>query len=170
MSILDHFRIVKDFKPGVNFYDISTLLLNPKAFNEVIEGLAERLKSYEPDLVMGIEARGFLLAPGIAQTLGVPTAMVRKEGKLPGQAISKRYDLEYGSDTMQIQPDLVGQFKRVVIVDDLMATGGTMAAAEALVQNCGAFVVATACIIELDGLNGREKIEAPFEALVKAPG
>ncbi|MEM7679935.1 MAG: adenine phosphoribosyltransferase [Pseudomonadota bacterium] len=170
MDILSYFRVVTDFKPGVNFYDISTLMLDPAAMREVIAQLHERIEPYEPDLIMGIESRGFLLGTQLAQDLGVAYAMVRKGGKLPGETISEEYDLEYGSDTMEIQPDLVGQFSRVVIVDDLLATGGTMAAAEKLVAKAGADVVATACIIELDGLNGRDKLEAPFEALIKAPG
>lgn len=173
MDILSKFRIVQDFKQGVNFYDVSTLLLDPAAMREVIGQLHARLESYEPDLILGIDARGFLFGTQLAQDLGVAYAMARKSGKLPGKTIReefyKEYDQDQGPDTLEIQPDLVGQFNRVVIIDDLLATGGTMAAAEKLVEQVGAQVVATACVIELDGLGGRDKLTAPFEALVMAP-
>ena len=173
MDILSKFRIVQDFKPGVNFYDVSTLLLDPAAMREVIGQFHSRLEGYEPDLIVGIDARGFLFGTQLAQDLGVAYAMARKAGKLPGKTVSqefyKEYDQDKGPDVLAIQPDLVSQFKRVVIVDDLLATGGTMAAVEQLVKGVGAEVVAMACVIELEGLNGRDKLEGPLEALVRAP-
>ncbi len=169
MNILDHIRIVPDFpKDGINFYDISTLLSNAQAWQITIERLAEKVNLYQPDLLMGIEARGFLVAAPLSAHMGLGFGMVRKAGKLPGEVLSHSYDLEYGSDAIEIQPDLIPNGARVVLVDDLLATGGTMSAAEKLVRDAGANVVGNVCMIELEGLNGREKLSAPFEALVRA--
>lgn len=170
MNIRDHIRIVPDFpKAGINFYDIATLLANPEAFRATIAEMVERISPYKPDMLMGIESRGFLLAAPLALELGCGFGMVRKKGKLPGQVLSYSYDLEYGSDTVEVQPDLIPNGAKVVLVDDLMATGGTMSAAETLVQKAGGEIVANFCVIELEGLNGRGKMVAPFEALLKCP-
>ncbi len=170
MNIQDHIRIIKDFpKPGINFYDIATLLANPAAWRETIAQLKDKVESYQPDMLMGIESRGFLVAAPLALELGCGFGMVRKAGKLPGQILSYSYDLEYGSDTIEIQPDLVPPGTNVVLVDDLLATGGTMSAAESLIAEAGANVVANITIIELEGLNGAQKLTAPFESLLKYP-
>lgn len=170
MNIEDHVRIVPDFpKPGINFYDISTLLMNPAAWREAIAQLQSIVESYQPDLLMGIEARGFLIAAPLAQQMGCSFGMVRKVGKLPGETIAHEYTLEYGSDTIEVQPDLIPDGAKIVLVDDLLATGGTLSAAEALIEKTDARVVANICLIELDGLNGRDKLDAPFEALLKRP-
>ena len=167
MNIQDYIRVVPDFpKPGVNFYDIATLLGHPAAWRETIAQLQDRLESYQPDMLMGIESRGFLVAAPLAMALGCGFGMVRKAGKLPGETFSHSYDLEYGSDTIEIQPDLIAAGTKVVLVDDLLATGGTMAAAEELMHRANIIVVASAVIVELEGLGGREKLSAPFETLL----
>lgn len=168
MNIRDHIRIVPDFpKPGINFYDIATLLAHPEAWRATVAELCERISPYKPDMLMGIESRGFLVAAPLALELGCGFGMVRKKGKLPGETLSYSYDLEYGSDTIEVQPDLIRNGSKIVLVDDLLATGGTMAAAETLLQRAGGEVIAHFCIIELEGLNGRSKLKAPFEHLIK---
>ncbi len=168
MNIQDHIRIVPDFpKPGINFYDIATLLAHPGAWREAIGRLKEKTEAYEPDMLMGIESRGFLVAAPLAHEMGCGFGMIRKKGKLPGETLGLEYDLEYGSDIIEIQPDLIEEGARIMLVDDLMATGGTMQAAEALIQKAGGLVVGSVCIIELDGLGGRDKLSAPFESLIK---
>ena len=170
MNIKDHIRIVPDFPiDGINFYDIATLLANPDAWRATVAALYERITPYKPDMIMGIESRGFLVAAPLALELGCGFGMIRKKGKLPGKVLAHSYDLEYGSDTIELQPDLIKSGAKVVLVDDLLATGGTMAAAETLLTKAGAEVKANFCIIELDGLNGRDKLKAPFEALLKCP-
>lgn len=169
MDIKNHIRTIPDFpKPGILFYDISTLLANPEAWQIVIERLSKIISHYKPDVLAGIESRGFLVAAPVALKLHCGFTMIRKKGKLPGKLISYEYDLEYGSDVIEIQDDAIERGKRVVILDDLLATGGTLEASVNLFKKAGAKVVGAACIIELDFLNGREKLgETPFEALVK---
>lgn len=170
MNIQDHIRIIPDFpKSGINFYDIATLLAAPEAWAETIQQLAKKAQGYEPTVLMGIEARGFLVAAPLALKLGCGFGMIRKKGKLPGQTLSYAYALEYGQDVIEVQPDLIPDGARVILVDDLLATGGTMQAAERLVHKAGADVVAALSIIELDGLGGREKLICPFEALATCP-
>lgn len=170
MNIQDHIRIVPGFpKPGINFYDIATLLAHPKAFREAIRQMKEKIVPYNPDMLMGIESRGFLLAAPLAIELGCGFGMIRKKGKLPGQTLSHKYTLEYGADEIELQPDLIKNAKRIVLIDDLLATGGTLGAAHTLIEKAGSNVVASACVIELDGLNGRNKISSPIEALLKCP-
>ena len=167
MDIKDHIRAIPDFpKPGVLFYDISTLLAHSDAWQVAVERLSIIISRFQPDILAGIESRGFLVAAPLALKLGCGFTMVRKKGKLPGNLISCEYDLEYGSDIIEIQDDAVEKGKRVVILDDLLATGGTMGASINLFEKIGAKVVGTACIIELDFLNGRKKLKGvPFEAL-----
>ncbi len=170
MNIQDHIRTIPDFpKPGINFYDIATLLANPAAWREAITQLQRLTESYQPDLLMGIESRGFLVAAPLAYEMGCGFGMVRKHGKLPGQTLSHGYALEYGEDIIEIQPDLIPAGSKIVLVDDLLATGGTMQAAEMLLQKTGAHVVANLCIIELDGLDGRDKLTAPLESVIRCP-
>lgn len=167
MDLKDHIRSVPDFpKPGILFYDISTLLAHADAWQVLSGRMAKLISAYQPDVLAGIESRGFLVAAPLALKLGLGFVMVRKEGKLPGEKIGHTYDLEYGTDTIEIQEDAVKPGQRVVILDDLLATGGTMAAATELFQKMGADVVATACIIELTFLKGRDKLGVPFESLV----
>ena len=170
MNIEDYIRVVPDFpKKGVNFYDISTLLGHPAAWRESIARLKEQVETYQPDMVMGIESRGFLVAGPLAMALGCGFGMIRKAGKLPGEVLGYDYDLEYGSDRIEMQPDLIAAGTKVLLVDDLLATGGTMAAAETLLAQAQVLVVANAVLIELDGLNGRKKLTAPVESLIHAP-
>jgi adenine phosphoribosyltransferase len=167
MDLKEHIRSVPDFpKPGILFYDISTLLAHPLAWRHTVERLAEALRPHAPDLLIGIESRGFLVAAPLAYALGCGFAMVRKRGKLPGKTVRYTYDLEYGSDTIEIQEDAVAPGRRVVVVDDLIATGGTMQAAINLVRLQKGIVVAAACIIELRFLHGRERIDVPFTSMV----
>jgi len=168
MNLKDHIRSIPDFpKPGILFYDISTLLAHPKAWHATIEQMAEAIKKYKPDVLAGIESRGFLLAAPLALALGTGFVMLRKQGKLPGITVRHTYALEYGTDTIEIQADALGKGKRVVLVDDLLATGGTMAAAIRLLEQVGAVVPAAACIIELTFLEGRKKVSVPVEALLQ---
>jgi adenine phosphoribosyltransferase len=167
MDIKNHIRTIPDFpKPGILFYDISTLLAHSDAWQVAVGRLAKIVSRFQPDVLAGIEARGFLVAAPLALKLGCGFTMIRKKGKLPGNLISYEYDLEYGSDVIEIQDDAVEKGQRVVILDDLLATGGTMGASIKLFEKVGAEVVGTACIVELDFLNGREKLGGvPFEAL-----
>lgn len=170
MNIQDHIRIVPDFpKEGINFYDIATLLGHPPAWRETIAQLRSIAESYQPDMLMGIESRGFLVAAPLALEMGCKFGMVRKKGKLPGNVLSHQYELEYGEDEIEIQSDLIPAGAKIALIDDLLATGGTMSAAETLIQKAGAHVVANLCIIELDGLKGREKLGAPFQSLLNCP-
>lgn len=170
MNIIDHIRVVPDFpKAGIQFYDIGTLLAHPAAWKYTIEQLAEKARAYKPDFLVGLEARGFLITAPLALELGCGFSMVRKKGKLPGETLSLDYDLEYGADSIEIQAGVIPQGARVLIIDDLLATGGTMNAAEKLMTQAGAEVAGGLCIIELDGLNGRDKLSCPFEALLNCP-
>ncbi|MCC7304717.1 MAG: adenine phosphoribosyltransferase [Alphaproteobacteria bacterium] len=170
MNIRDHIRIVPGFpKPGINFYDIATLLAHPPAWRETINLLREKAAPYKPDVILGIESRGFLIAAPLALEIGKGFGMIRKKGKLPGQTLSYKYTLEYGEDEIELQPDLIKQGSKVLLVDDLLATGGTMAAAKNLVERAGSHVVGGLCVIELDGLNGRAKLGYPFDALLQCP-
>ena len=167
MDLKDHIRGIPDFpKPGILFYDISPILADAGAFREAIRQLAEVVRPYQPDLLVGIESRGFLLTAPLALELGIGFVMVRKKGKLPGATIAYEYDLEYGSDVVEIQADAIRPGQRVVVLDDLLATGGTMAAAISLLQKVGAEVLATAFMVELTGLKGAEKLGVKHHSLM----
>lgn len=167
MEIRDHIRTIEDFpKPGILFYDISTLLAHPQAWRHTVDLLAVAIRQHQPDLLVGIESRGFLVAAPLALQLGCGFIMARKQGKLPGPTISHTYELEYGTDTIEIQEDAVAAGSRVIIIDDLLATGGTTAATIALLRSVGADVRAAAFIIELNGLGGRDKLDVPLTVLV----
>ena len=167
MDLKQHIRSVPDFpKPGILFYDISTLLSHAAAWQHTVHVLADLLAPLEPDLLVGIESRGFLVAAPLALRMGKGFAMVRKRGKLPGSTIRHTYDLEYGSDTIEVQSDLIERGQKVVVLDDLLATGGTLAAAITLLRTVGAEVKAAACIIELSFLDGRKRLDVPFHSLI----
>jgi adenine phosphoribosyltransferase len=167
MDIKDHIRSIPDFpKPGILFYDISTLLAHADAWSVAMGRMAKAISRHQPDVLAGIESRGFLVAAPLALKLGLGFVMVRKRGKLPGKTIPFEYDLEYGTDTIEIQADAVEVGQRIVILDDLLATGGTMRAAAQLMRSVGAEVVGSACIIELTFLNGRANLDMPFTCLV----
>ncbi len=167
MDLKDHIRGVPDFpKPGILFYDVSTLLADADAWQVAMGRLARVVRQWQPDMLAGVESRGFLLAAPLALKLGCGFIMLRKPGKLPGQTVGHDYALEYGTDRLEIQADAVKPGQRVVIVDDLLATGGTMAAGIALLQAVGAEVPAAAALIELTFLGGRGRLGVPFESLV----
>jgi len=167
MNLKEIIRGVPDFpKRGILFYDISTLLAHAEAWQETVRRLADALIPHRPELLVGIESRGFLVAAPLATVLGCGFVMVRKRGKLPGATIPYTYDLEYGTDTLEIQADAIAEGRRVAVLDDLLATGGTLAAAIRLCRMVGGNVVAAACIIELAFLEGRTKIDVPFSSVV----
>ena len=167
MDLKEHIRGIPDFpKLGVLFYDISTLLRHADGWQVAMGRMARAVRAYQPDLLAGIESRGFLVAAPLALKLGCGFIMLRKSGKLPGETISLEYALEYGTDRIEIQADAVEPGQRIVIVDDLLATGGTMAAGIALLRNCGAVVPAAAALIELGFLKGRQRLDVPCETLV----
>ncbi len=167
MDLKDHIRGIPDFpKPGILFYDISTLLRHEDAWQVAMGRMARTVRNWQPDLVAGVESRGFLVAAPLALKLHCGFIMLRKRGKLPGETIGFDYALEYGSDRIEIQADAVKPGQRVVVVDDLLATGGTMAAGISLLRQVGAQVPGAAALIELTFLNGRGKLPVPFEALV----
>lgn len=167
MNLKDHIRHVPDFpKPGILFYDISTLLAHPAAWRATVDRLRDVVGPQKPDLLAGIESRGFLVAAPLALALGCGFIMLRKRGKLQGATVPFTYDLEYGSDTIEIQTDAVKPGQRVVLLDDLLATGGTLAAAVQLLRKVGAEVVGASTIIELTFLQGRAKLDVPFSSLI----
>ena len=167
MDLKKHIRGVADFpKPGILFYDISTLLAHGEAWQAAVRRLDESLRPHRPHLLVGIESRGFLVAAPLAYSLGCGFVMVRKKGKLPGPTIPLTYDLEYGTDTLEIQADAIRPGTRVIVLDDLLATGGTLAATIRLVRMVGGEVQAAACIIELAFLEGRKRIDVPFTSVV----
>mgnify|MGYP000083942430 FL=1 len=167
MDLKDHIRGIPDFpKPGILFYDISTLLRDADAWQVAMGRLARVVRTWQPDLVAGIESRGFLMAAPLALKLGCGFIMLRKRGKLPGQVTGLDYGLEYGTDCIEIQQDAVHRGQRVVVVDDLLATGGTLSAGIRLLRGIGAEVPGAAALIELSFLGGRSKLDVPFEALV----
>jgi adenine phosphoribosyltransferase len=167
MDLKEHIRGIPDFpKPGILFYDISTLLRHADAWQVAMGRLAKLVRAAQPDLLAGIESRGFLLAAPLALKLGCGFVMLRKRGKLPGATVGLDYGLEYGTDRIEIQADAVVPGQRVVLVDDLLATGGTMLAGIALLRQVGAQVPAAAALIELTFLGGRQRLDVPFEALL----
>ncbi len=167
MDLKTHIRAVPDFpKPGILFYDISTLLAHGEAWQATVRRLDAALRRHQPELLVGIESRGFLVSAPLAYSLGCGFVMVRKRGKLPGTTIPYTYDLEYGTDTLEIQADAIKPGQRVIVLDDLLATGGTLGAAIRLCRLVGGEVVAAACIIELAFLGGRARIDVPFASVV----
>jgi adenine phosphoribosyltransferase len=170
INLADHIREVPDFPiPGILFYDITTLIRNSEAFRETIRQLTEKVKPWgQIDLIAAPEARGFIFAAPLAAELGAGLIPIRKPGKLPYKTVSKSYDLEYGTNTIQMNIDAVKPGDRVLFVDDLLATGGTMEACRQLVVENGGHVVGAAFVIELLFLNGRKKIKMDkIEPLIK---
>ena len=152
-------RHIPDFpKPGILFYDITTLLSDREGFKQVVEVLVRPYADKPVDVVVGIESRGFILGGAVADRLGAGFSPVRKPGKLPGRTVRETYDLEYGTDSLEIHDDAVQHGQRVLIVDDVIATGGTAKASAALVRKLGGEVVGLAFLIELLALNGRSKL------------
>ena len=143
---------------GINFKDITPLLQDGEVFTSTVDNLADLYKNEKIDLVIGVDARGFILASAVAYKLGVGLAIVRKKGKLPSKTISQEYSLEYGSNTIEMHEDSIKPGQRILIVDDVLATGGTMAATCGIAKKLGAEIVGTAFLIILDFLKGEEKL------------
>jgi len=166
----DYIRRIPDYpKPGIIFYDIATLLRHPEAWAAAVEQMAAAIAPHRPALLAGIESRGFLVVAPLALKLGCGLLMVRKKGKLPGQTVRHEYALEYGTDTIEVQADAVDPGQRIVLLDDLLATGGTAAAAISLLRRLGGEVVGASFIIGLDGLGGRKRLDVPVSALLSFP-
>lgn len=167
INLKEHIRAVPDFpKEGILFYDIGTLLAYGPAWQQVTAELAKFVDEQKPDFLLAIDARGFLIGAAIAAQLGTSLVMARKKGKLPGSTVSHEYKLEYGTDTLEVSKDLMRPNAKVLIIDDLLATGGTAKAALELVKKVGAEVIAAAFIVELDFLHGRERLNLPTHSLV----
>lgn len=160
-EVKNEIRQVPNFpKKGIQFLDITTGVKNPEAFKAMIDFLYEKFKNQNIDYIAGIESRGFVFGAPLANRLNAGFIMIRKPNKLPADTISESYDLEYGTDTVEIHADAIEKGKRVVVIDDLLATGGTATAACNLVKKVGGEVVAAAFIIELTPLRGAEKIKS----------
>ncbi len=155
----DLIREVPDFpKPGINFYDITTLLKDKEGFRQTIDSLGSHYKGLAVDVVVGIEARGYFFAPAMAHALGAGFVPVRKPKKLPAAVRAVEYELEYGTDTLEIHADGIEPGQKVLIIDDVLATGGTARAVAQLVEQCGGTVAGLGFVIELTFLNGRDKL------------
>lgn len=162
-------RSVPDFpKPGILFRDITPVLADPAGFAAVVDGLAGLARAHGADRIAGIESRGFIFGAPVARALGLPFILVRKPGKLPAETDRIEYDLEYGSDALETHTDSVAPGDRVVIIDDLLATGGTATAACQLFERRGAAIASVLVVVELGALGGAERLAPrPVHALVK---
>jgi len=162
-------RKVPDFpKPGILFYDLTGILMNPPVYQECLQALKEQVVQLKGNALAAIEARGFLFASPLAFQLGLPLILVRKKGKLPGKTISQTFDLEYGTDTIEVHREDVRPEFRVVLVDDLIATGGTLKAAVSLLEGAGSKVVGVVSVVGLPFLKFREKLgNLPVHTLIE---
>ena len=168
-GLKDLIREIPDFpRPGIGFKDITPLLADPAGFATCVNALADRFSGERIDKVLGVEARGFIIASPVAYRLGAGFVPVRKAGKLPFELLSVTYELEYGADTLEVHTDALQPGERALVLDDVLATGGTAAATCRLVEKLGAVTVGFGCIIELSFLGGRRRLEAglPVEALI----
>lgn len=178
MSLKDKIRTIPNFpKEGIMFRDITSLLKDPDGLKQTIDLLVEKYESYSGenkiDIICGIEARGFILGAAMAYKMNMGFVPIRKKGKLPGSTISQDYQLEYGTDTIEIHDDALEKGQNVLLVDDLLATGGTALGANSLIEKCGARVVEACFIVDLPDLGGGSKLEAagiPWHALVDFEG
>lgn len=169
MDLKDKIRVIDGFpKEGISFKDITTLIGDGEGLKESIDAMVNKLRDENIDIIVGPEARGFIFGVPVAYALGVGFVPVRKSGKLPAETLSVTYDLEYGTDTLEIHKDSIKKGQRVAVVDDLLATGGTIEAVAKLVEEAGGEVVSMNFLIELTGLNGAEKLdEYKVNSLVK---
>lgn len=172
MDLAPLIRNVPDFpKPGIQFKDVTTLLKNGPVFREIIDGWKARYADKGITAIVGADARGFIFGGALAYAMGLPFVPVRKKGKLPAKTIAQEFELEYGTDRIEIHVDALGPGDRVVLVDDLLATGGTMAAMAQLVKKLGAEIVEVTFVIELTDLKGRQKLAGlPVYSLVSFEG
>lgn len=167
MSIKSRIRTIPDHpRPGIQFRDITTLLQDPVGLRIAVEGIVEHFRDQKVDKVAGIEARGFILGGAVAVALGAGFVPVRKAGKLPWETIGQDYALEYGTDRVEIHTDAVREGERVLLVDDLIATGGTAQAAVGVVQQLGGVVVGVAVAVDLPDLGGRRRLEKDGHTVV----
>lgn len=156
----EYVRSVPDFpQPGIIFRDITTVLQDPDGLHLAIDGIQEKLKGVDFDVIAGTESRGFIMGMPVAYNLHKPFVLIRKKGKLPFETVSREYDLEYGTATIEMHKDAIKPGQKVVLIDDLIATGGTIEAAAKLVEDLGGEVVKIVFLMELAGLNGREKLK-----------
>ncbi|MCR5348718.1 MAG: adenine phosphoribosyltransferase [Bacilli bacterium] len=170
MKLEDYVRIQENFpREGISFKDVSPLLENPEAFKQTIDQMKKIAEKWSPDLIVGPESRGFLFGAPLAIAMNKGFLMARKAGKLPGERLSVTYDLEYGTATIEIPAFAVSKGTKVLLVDDLLATGGTLQALESLFTRAGAEVVGIITLIELTSLQGKNNLHAPYESLVKYP-
>mgnify|MGYP001291941137 CR=1 FL=1 len=169
IELKDYIRDVPDFpKPGIMFKDITTLIKHPDAFRASILQLADRYRDSGITKVVGIEARGFIFAAALAYEMGIGMVPVRKLGKLPAQCVQETYELEYGTDVVEMHSDALEKDELVLVLDDVIATGGTLLAACKLVEVLGANVAETAAVVELEFLEGRRRLEGrPFFSLIR---
>jgi|ERR1039457_3970630 adenine phosphoribosyltransferase len=159
-GLKEYIREISDYpKPGILFYDITTLIKEKAGLAKVIDGISEHFINYKVDLVVGMEARGFIFGPAVAYRLNAGFIPIRKPRKLPGETVKHTYKLEYGEDTLEIHKDAIQKAQRVLVVDDLLATGGTAVAATELVKQLGGSVCGIGFVIELDFLSGRDKLK-----------
>jgi len=160
MDLKSKIRVIEDFpQKGISFKDITTLLNDGEAFHEVISRMADYCRGRNVEAVVGVESRGFLFGAPLAYELGLGFTLIRKPGKLPAETLKVEYDLEYGKDALEIHTDAIAPGQRVVIVDDLLATGGTISAAAQLVERVGGEIAGFLFVIELESLGGRKKLE-----------
>ncbi len=171
-TVEDYVRSIPDFpEPGIIFRDITTVIKDPEGFKLAIDGMEEFIKDMDFDLVVGTESRGFIFGAPIARDMGKGLVLIRKKGKLPCDTLSEEYDLEYGKAEIEVHKDAIKPGQKVIVVDDLMATGGTIEATLRLVERLGAEVVKVVFLMELAGLNGREKLaDYDVDSVIIYPG
>ncbi len=171
MDLKQKIRTIPDFpEPGILFRDITTLLSDAEALNETIERFAEHYKNEKIDVVVGVESRGFIIGTPLAIRMGLGFIPIRKAGKLPGPTLGVDYDLEYGKDRVEVHQDAIPEGSRVLLVDDLIATGGTIEGSAKLVKKVGGLIVGYAFVIELTDLKGRERLQEPVFSLIEFEG
>ena len=165
-KIINSIRIIKDFpKKGIDFYDITSLLANPDIFSKVIDEMTLKVKKMNVTAIAGIDSRGFIFASVIAYKLKLKLIIIRKQGKLPGKTFKSSYNLEYGSNTLEIQKDFINSKDKVVVIDDILATGGTINAAFKLIKKTNANLVGALVLLELVFLNGRAKLKSKVQSI-----
>jgi adenine phosphoribosyltransferase len=166
-KLINNIRIVKDFpKKGINFYDISSLLANPALFNKAVNQMSYKVKKMKPTAIAAIDSRGFIFASIIAYKLKIKLIMIRKKGKLPGKIYKETYKLEYGTNDLEIQKDFLSSSDNVIVVDDILATGGTFNAAFKLISKNNAKVLGSISLLELIFLDGRKKLKYQHHSLL----